>query len=75
VHQVLAYAGLYDAERVTATLVYPLRRDTYASLAEHGQDRSVATLHHGQRELMLELRGMPFGGSRLSDAVFREQRL
>jgi 5-methylcytosine-specific restriction endonuclease McrBC regulatory subunit McrC len=61
VHQVLAYAGLFDAEHVTATLVYPLRRDTYLGLAERGQDRSIATLYHGNREVLLELRGLPFG--------------
>ena len=61
VHQVLAYAGLFDAEHVTATLVYPLRRDTYLALVERGQDRSIATLYHGNRELSLELRGLPFG--------------
>jgi len=61
VHQVLAYAGLFDADQVTATLVYPLRRATYLALAERGQDRSVATLYHGNREVSLELRGLPFG--------------
>jgi 5-methylcytosine-specific restriction endonuclease McrBC regulatory subunit McrC len=61
VHQVLAYAGLFDAEHVTATLVYPLRRETYLALAERRQDRSNATLYHGNRELTLELRGLPFG--------------
>jgi 5-methylcytosine-specific restriction endonuclease McrBC regulatory subunit McrC len=61
VHQVLAYAGLFDAEHVTATLVYPVRRDAYLTLAERGQDRSIATLYHGNREVSLELRGLPFG--------------
>jgi hypothetical protein len=61
IHQVLAYAGLFDAEHVTATLVYPLRRDTYLALAERRQDRSIATLYHGNREVSLELRGLPFG--------------
>ena len=61
VHQVLAYAGLFDAEHVTATLVYPLRRDTYLGLAERGQERSLATVYHGNREVSLELRGLPFG--------------
>lgn len=63
VHQVLAYAGLFDAEHVRATLVYPLRRDTYLALAARGQDRSIATLYHGNREVSLELRGLPFGSS------------
>jgi hypothetical protein len=61
IHQVLAYAGLFDAERVTATLVYPLRRHTYLALVDRGQHQSTATLYHGNRELSLELRGLPFG--------------
>jgi 5-methylcytosine-specific restriction endonuclease McrBC regulatory subunit McrC len=61
VHQVLAYAGLFDAERMFATLVYPLRRGTYLALAERGQDRSTARLYHGTREVALELRGLSFG--------------
>lgn len=61
IHQVLAYAGLFDAERVTATLVYPLRRDTYFALADRRQDRSIGTVYHGTREVTLELRGLPFG--------------
>jgi 5-methylcytosine-specific restriction endonuclease McrBC regulatory subunit McrC len=61
VHQVLAYAGLFDAEHVKATLVYPLRRETYLALAENGHDRSIATLYHGNRQVSLELRGLPFG--------------
>ena len=61
VHQVLAYAALYDARKVTATLVYPLRQSTFEDLAARGQDRTVASLYHGHRELTLELRGMPFG--------------
>jgi 5-methylcytosine-specific restriction endonuclease McrBC regulatory subunit McrC len=61
VHQVLAYAGLFDAEHVTATLAYPLRRETYFALAERGHDRSIASVFHGNREVKLELRGLPFG--------------
>jgi hypothetical protein len=63
VHQVLAYASLFAAPQVKATLVYPLRRSTYEALAARGRDRSVALLHHGSRRLRLELRGVPFGGA------------
>lgn len=63
VHQILAYASLYDARKVTATLVYPLRQSTYEDLAVRGHDRTVASLYHGHRELTLELRGMPFGSA------------
>jgi hypothetical protein len=60
-HQVLAYASLYEAEEITATLVYPLRLPTYTSLSERGRDRSFADLLHGGRRVRLELRGLPFG--------------
>ncbi|MFI5299826.1 MAG: hypothetical protein ACHREM_17195 [Polyangiales bacterium] len=63
VHQALAYAALYAADEVHATLVYPLRRSTFDALRARGRDRSVADLLHGARRVRLELRGMPFGES------------
>jgi hypothetical protein len=60
-HQVLAYASLYEAEEITATLVYPLRYSTYIMLRERHHDRSFAELFHGGRRVNLELRGLPFG--------------
>lgn len=60
-HQILAYASLYEAEEVVATLVYPLRHSTYNSLRERHHDRSFAELLHGGRRVRLELRGLPFG--------------
>jgi hypothetical protein len=62
IHQVLAYASLYAADEVSATLVYPLRRATYEALARSGRERSVALLMHGARRVRLELRGVAFGG-------------
>jgi 5-methylcytosine-specific restriction endonuclease McrBC regulatory subunit McrC len=64
IHQVLAYAALYSADQVNASLVYPLRRATYEALARRGRDRSVAHLLHGARRVRLELRGVPLGTSR-----------
>jgi hypothetical protein len=61
IHQVLAYAALYSADEVHASLVYPLRRTTYEALARRGRDRSAAHLLHGARRVRLELRGIPFG--------------
>jgi hypothetical protein len=61
IHQVLAYASLYAADEVRASLVYPLRRATYEALARRGRERSVANLLHGARCVRLELRGVPFG--------------
>ncbi len=63
-HQILAYAALYDAEEIIATLVYPLRQSTYLSLLERKKDRSYANLYHGGRHIKLELRGLPFGSIR-----------
>ncbi len=60
-HQVLAYASLYDADRITATLVYPVRHSTWEALARRGRDVSRAELLHGGRQVTLELRGLPFG--------------
>lgn len=60
-HQVLAYAALFDADDITATLVYPLRQETYDALHARGRDVAHAFLRHGGRALNLELRGMPFG--------------
>jgi hypothetical protein len=60
-HQVLAYASLYDADEVTATLVYPVRHDTWQALKNRGRDVSSAELLHGGRRVTLQLRGLPFG--------------
>jgi 5-methylcytosine-specific restriction endonuclease McrBC regulatory subunit McrC len=61
VHQVLAYASLYEADDVTATLVYPLRQSTWEALKTSRRDRAHAELFHGNRRVRLELRGLPFG--------------
>jgi hypothetical protein len=60
-HQVLAYTSLFDAEEITATLAYPLRRQTWLALKARGLDRSVADVFHGQRHISVELWGLPFG--------------
>jgi 5-methylcytosine-specific restriction endonuclease McrBC regulatory subunit McrC len=60
-HQVLAYASLYEANEVTATLVYPLRASTFTMLREQHRDCAIAQLFHGSRHVRLELRGLPFG--------------
>lgn len=68
IHQILAYAALYSADEVSASLVYPLRRATYEALARRGRDRSVAQLLHGARHVRLELRGVPFGSGLQGDS-------
>jgi 5-methylcytosine-specific restriction endonuclease McrBC regulatory subunit McrC len=60
-HQVLAYAALYDADDITATLVYPLRQVTWDALRRRQLDTSRATALHGGRHVTIELRGLPFG--------------
>jgi McrBC 5-methylcytosine restriction system component len=60
-HQVLAYASVFDAEHVTASLVYPLRRSTWEALHAKNQERWRAELPTGGRMITLELRGLPFG--------------
>lgn len=62
-HQALAYASLYDAEEITAELVYPLRPATWAALRERGRDVSRADLLHGGRTVGVRLRGVAFGGA------------
>lgn len=64
-HQVLAYSSLYDADEITATLVYPLHQATWKALSGRGRDVSRAELLHGGRRLTLELRGLPFGSREL----------
>jgi 5-methylcytosine-specific restriction endonuclease McrBC regulatory subunit McrC len=61
IHQILAYASLYAADEIHATLMYPLRGGTYEVLRQQGRDRSQARLFHGARAVHLELRGVPFG--------------
>lgn len=61
VHQILAYASLYEADDVTATLVYPLRESTWQALQSRRRDRARADLFHGSRRVRLELFGLPFG--------------
>jgi 5-methylcytosine-specific restriction endonuclease McrBC regulatory subunit McrC len=61
VHQILAYASLFDAPEVRAILVYPLREQTWEILHARGRDISVAELFSGRRRVRLELLGLPFG--------------
>jgi 5-methylcytosine-specific restriction endonuclease McrBC regulatory subunit McrC len=61
IHQILAYASLFDVPEVRAALVYPLREQTWRVLRDRGRDVSVAELFSGRRSVRLELRGLPFG--------------
>jgi len=61
IHQILAYASLFDSPEVRGVLVYPLRERTWRALHDRGRDVSVAQLFSGRRRVRLELRGLPFG--------------
>lgn len=63
VHQVLAYAALFDAEAVTSVLVYPLRGAAWEGVAERGRGVLVADVGTGGRAVRLALAGLPFGWS------------
>lgn len=60
-HQILAYAALYDAEMITATLVYPLPEALWNELHAKGLDVTRAEINRGARHVSLQLRGIPFG--------------
>jgi len=62
-HQILAYASLFDAPEVRAILVYPLREATWRNLHARNRDVSVAEVFSGHRRVRLELRGLPFGAA------------
>ena len=68
-HQALAYAALFDAPKITTTLVYPLRPKTFAALRSRRRDVARADLFHGGRQLTLELQGLPFGGIQTADRI------
>jgi len=56
-HQVLAYASIYEARRITAVLAYPMFPGTWLRL---GRAASIsADLTHAGRELRLVLTGLP----------------
>ena len=61
-HQILAYSALYDADEVTAVLIYPLRQSTWRRLQTHQRTVSLASLTSGHRQLTVALVGIPFGG-------------
>ena len=63
VHQVLAYAALFDADAVTSVLAYPLRPDTWAGVAERRRDLLIADVGSGGRAVRVALAGLPFGWS------------
>jgi 5-methylcytosine-specific restriction endonuclease McrBC regulatory subunit McrC len=58
-HQVLAYASLFDVPRVVAVLVYPMFLGTWRSLAERGHTVTRASFPGRTRQVELALAGIP----------------
>lgn len=62
IHQVLAYAAACgSAEKVRASLVYPVRRELYERLVELGRDVSTAHIPVGSRTVSVSIKALPFG--------------
>ena len=58
-HQVLAYASLFEGAEITAVLVYPMFERTWSRLAEHRRTVTQASLAGGGRRVHLALAGIP----------------
>ena len=58
-HQVLAYASLFEAKRIVAVLAYPMFASTWLRLSGSGHASISADLAHGGRDLQLILTGLP----------------
>jgi 5-methylcytosine-specific restriction endonuclease McrBC regulatory subunit McrC len=59
VHQVLAYAALYEANTISAALIYPMRLHQWERLAQVDQTIISASLTQAGRQLDLKLIGVP----------------
>lgn len=59
VHQILAYAALFEAAEITSVLVYPMHRATWQRLAPTGRAVAKATISTGGRPVRLALVGLP----------------
>jgi len=59
VHQVLAYASMFDAPIISAVLVYPMRFTTWSRLAKRNRTVVSARILSGDRTLTLSLVGIP----------------
>ncbi|MBI5173496.1 MAG: hypothetical protein HY986_11470 [Candidatus Melainabacteria bacterium] len=58
-HQVLAYASMYQTERITSVLVYPVRAQTWRRLAERGRDLTLGHLDGPGRQIRLAIAAVP----------------
>lgn len=60
-HQILAYAGLFDAGEIIAVLVYPLSQRTWARVTGESANPMSAEIVQGSRRIEIRLVGLPFG--------------
>ncbi|HUS93111.1 MAG TPA: hypothetical protein VM695_14730 [Phycisphaerae bacterium] len=58
-HQVLAYASVYEARRIVAVLAYPMFPGTWLRLSQRHQASISAEVTQGGRQLQLVLTGLP----------------
>lgn len=64
VHQVLAYvATAGSAEKISATLIYPVRCELYEELLQSHRTESQALIPVGSRQVTLRMQAIAFGGS------------
>lgn len=64
IHQVLAYAATSgSAEKIRATLIYPVRRDLFEELAQVGRTESQALIPVGSRQITLRMQAIAFGAA------------
>ncbi|MFB3787363.1 MAG: hypothetical protein ACE15F_13445 [bacterium] len=78
VHQVLAYAALFETAPITAMLVYPMQETTWERLSRRGRALAQAELNHHGRTLTLALAGLPLKippGARVDDLIASWDRL
>ncbi len=59
VHQILAYAALFDAPRIVSVLVYPMYLGTWSKLSETGRTVTRAILPGVERQVEIALAGVP----------------
>jgi len=61
-HQMLAYLGVYEAERHIGLLVYPCELDEWAELVDRGLDLVTAQVQSRGRTTSVARVSVPFGG-------------
>lgn len=63
-HQILAYAATAGAaNKISATLIYPVRRSLYDDLQQYNRTESRAIIPVGQRQITLGMKAVAFGST------------